>query len=441
MQRDKEIFSIEKINGFKKKLFSWVSRFSPSAFLDTHHDLFPGSLKYSTFECIAATGIIREITPLKDKIDHLALFHDETKDWLFGYLSYELKNELEKLSSKNPDFVNFPELHFFQPEYVFVLNGNELEIHYHAERKNTLEIQNVFKEICRAETESSPAEYSLDIQPRMTKQEYIDAVEKLRKHIKRGDIYEANLCQEFFCENAGIDPKTAFLELQRVSPSPFSCWYTSHNKFLLCSSPERFLAKTGDRIISQPIKGTAPRGKTQQEDEVLSNNLENDPKERSENIMITDLVRNDLSRTAVKGSVKVEELCGIYSFPHVHQMISTISSKFNKSNHWTEVLKTSFPMGSMTGAPKIRAMELIEMYEKSKRGLYSGSVGYVSPSGDFDFNVVIRSILYNNDTGYLSFQAGGAITWASVPGKEYDECMLKARGMLKVLNPSLLNLY
>ncbi len=439
MQREKEIFSTEKIPGLKDRLFLWISRFSPSAFLDSHPELFAGSLTYSAFGCLAAAGKIREITPSSGKIEQLASFHDETKDWLFGYLTYDLKNELENLKSENPDSLGFPELHFFQPEQVFILNEHNLEIHYHPERSSKEKILKLFDEICQTELPVELPGYSLNIRSVMQRQDYLESVENLRKHIKRGDIYEANLCQEFCCEKSVIEPAAAYLKLQQVSPAPFSCWYSNQNRFLLCSSPERFLKKMGNKIISQPIKGTSPRGGTRAEDAEIRKILENDPKERSENIMITDLVRNDLSRTAMKGSVIVEELCGIYTFPHVHQMISTISSEFKPSYHWTEILKTCFPMGSMTGAPKIRAMELIEKYEKSKRGLYSGSVGYVTPEGDFDFNVVIRSILYNMDTGYLSFHVGGAITWASVALKEYQECLLKARGMLKVLNPSILD--
>jgi len=438
MQREKEIFSIEKVPGLKDRLFLWISRFSPSVFLDSHPELFAVPHAYSTFGCLAAAGKIRDITPSSGKMKQLATFHDKTKDWLFGYLTYDLKNELENLKSENPDSLGFPDLHFFQPEYVFILNEPNLEIHYHPERSSKEKILKLFEDICQTEPPVELPEYSLNIRPVMQRQDYLKSVENLRKHIKRGDIYEVNLCQEFCCEESVIEPAAAYLKLQQVSPAPFSCWYRNQNRFLLCSSPERFLKKLGNKIISQPINGTSPRGGTRAKDAEIRKILENDPKERSENIMITDLVRNDLSRTAMKGSVIVEELCGIYTFPHVHQMISTISSEFNPTYHWTDILKTCFPMGSMTGAPKIRAMELIEKYEKSKRGLYSGSVGYVTPEGDFDFNVVIRSILYNMDTGYLSFHVGGAITWASVALKEYEECLLKASGMLKVLNPSIL---
>ena len=242
-----------------------------------------------------------------------------------------------------------------------------------------------------------------------------------------------NFCHEFYAENAIVDPFEVYLKLNRVSPMPFSCFYRNKDKYLMCASPERFLKKEGSKIISQPIKGTIKRGVTPKEDEALKNQLLNDPKERSENVMIVDLVRNDLSRTAKKGSVKVDELFGIYSFPQVQQMISTVSAEVKEEHHFVDVIKYAFPMGSMTGAPKIKAMELIEKYETTKRGLYSGTAGYITPAGDFDFNVVIRSILYNASEKYLSFTVGNAITHNSISESEYEECLLKAKAMFEVL--------
>jgi para-aminobenzoate synthetase component 1 len=200
------------------------------------------------------------------------------------------------------------------------------------------------------------------------------------------------------------------------------------------ASPERFLKKTGTFIIGQPMKGTNRRDKDMEIDRMLRRQLMEDPKERAENIMIVDLMRNDLSKTALKGTVKVVELCGVYPFTHWHQMISTVSSRVPDLCNPLDILLSAFPMGSMTGAPKVRALQLIEEYEMTKRGLFSGALGYFSPEGDFDFSVVIRSILYNSLNKYLSFQTGGAITALSVPGKEYQECLLKARGIMSVLH-------
>ena len=207
----------------------------------------------------------------------------------------------------------------------------------------------------------------------------------------------------------------------------------SNQNYLLCSSPERFLQKINDQIISQPIKGTRKRGKTAEEDNALIDQLRQSEKDKSENIMITDLVRNDLSKTARKASVKVEELCEIYSFDRVHQMISTISSKLDDKFNFVDVLKTTFPMGSMTGAPKLKSMELIEKYEVTKRSLFSGAFGYITPNADFDFNVVIRSILYNKVNESISVMVGGAITINSDAEDEYEESLVKGKAMIDVL--------
>jgi para-aminobenzoate synthetase component 1 len=238
---------------------------------------------------------------------------------------------------------------------------------------------------------------------------------------------------EFFGA-AAIDPLQTYLALNERSAMPFSVFQRVYNQYLLCASPERFLKKTGLQLISQPIKGTARRGASPAEDAEIIKRLKNDEKEIAENMMIVDLVRNDLARSAVTGSVQVEEMFGVYTFPRLHQMISTISAVLRPGVSFTDAIKYAFPMGSMTGAPKIKAMELIDNYEDIRRGLYSGAVGYISPGGDFDFNVIIRSILYNETQRYVSFQVGSAITYDAVGEYEYDECLLKAKAMLEVLS-------
>jgi para-aminobenzoate synthetase component 1 len=253
------------------------------------------------------------------------------------------------------------------------------------------------------------------------------------EYIQQGDIYEANFCMEFFAENAQINPIDTYQKLATISQTPFAAFFKNNEHFLLSASPERYLRKEGTQVISQPIKGTAKRFEDPIQDEKSKLDLASDAKERSENIMIVDLVRNDLSQTANKGSVKVEELCAIYSFKQVHQMISTISSEVSNTISPIDILQTTFPMGSMTGAPKLSAMKIIEELEATKRGLYSGAIGYFSPVGDFDFNVVIRSILYNKNNNYLSFSVGSALTSLAIPEKEYEECLLKAKAMLHVL--------
>jgi para-aminobenzoate synthetase component I len=252
-------------------------------------------------------------------------------------------------------------------------------------------------------------------------------------HINRGDIYEANFCMEFFAEKAFINPVEVFKKLDTISDAPFAAFFKNNQHYLLSASPERYLRKEGTKIISQPIKGTSKRFDDEKLDLQSKINLQNDPKERSENIMIVDLVRNDLSHSASKGSVQVEEFCEVYTFKQVHQMISTVVCEVDFSTSLVEIIKSTFPMGSMTGAPKISAMQIIEDLEETKRGLYSGTVGYFTPNNDFDFNVVIRSILYNSQNNYVSFSVGSAITALSEPEKEYEECLLKAKAMFNVL--------
>jgi para-aminobenzoate synthetase component 1 len=370
-------------------------------------------------------------TDYYNAFEDLKQYQQNTKDWLFGYLSYDLKNDIENLQSNNFDGLNFPDLFFFQPKKVFILKGNELEIQYLMLCDD--ELEDDFNEIVKSQKSKLGGQETIIIQQRISKDLYIQKVNKMLEHIHIGDMYEANFCMEFYAENAVINPLEKFQKLNGISQAPFSVFFKNYKHYLLSASPERYLKKEGDKIISQPIKGTSKRFIDLAEDEKSKNILATDAKERAENIMITDLVRNDLSHTAQKGSVEVEELCGIYSFLQVHQMISTVTSKLDPKFSAVDVLKTTFPMGSMTGAPKISVMEIVENLEETKRGLYSGAVGYFTPEGDFDFNVVIRSILYNQENKYVSFSVGSAITSQSVPEKEYEECLLKAKAMHEVL--------
>ncbi|WDF60869.1 anthranilate synthase component I family protein [Flavobacterium sp. KACC 22758] len=417
---------------FKQQLLSWSQQFREVVFLEGNG--YPE--QYSSFDCILAVDAFTSIkTDFHNAFEDLKQYQQTTKDWLFGYLSYDLKNDIEDLRSNNFDGLEFPDLFFFQPKKVFLLKGNELEIQYLLFCDD--EFEDDFNEIVESQSRSfgTKAESSapLKIEQRISKDLYVEKVNQMLHHIHIGDMYEANFCMEFYAENAVIDPQEKFRKLNEISQAPFSVFFKNHKHFLLSASPERYLKKVGETIISQPIKGTSKRAADPVEDEESKATLASDEKERAENIMITDLVRNDLSHTAQKGSVEVKELCGIYSFLQVHQMISTVVSKLDKQYSAVDVLKSTFPMGSMTGAPKISVMKIIENVEETKRGLYSGAVGYFTPESDFDFNVVIRSILYNQEKQYVSFSVGSAITSKSVPEKEYEECLLKARAMHEVL--------
>ena len=394
--------------------------------------------KYSSFDCILAVDAFTSIkTDYHNAFEDLKQYQQATKDWLFGYLSYDLKNEVEDLHSNNFDGLDFPDLFFFQPKKIFLLKGNQLEIQYlnMCDDEVEADFEEIRLQIADFRFQISKIRISeAEIKQRISKEKYLEKVSKILEHIYRGDIYEANFCMEFFVENATINPLEKFLKLNEISKSPLAVYFKNHKQFLLSASPERYLKKEGELLISQPIKGTTKRFQDPIEDEKSKNQLASDPKERAENIMVSDLVRNDLSKTAQKGSVKVEELCGIYSFEQVHQMISTITSKIDSQYAVIDVIKTTFPMGSMTGTPKVSVLKIIEELEETKRGLYSGAVGYFTPNGDFDFNVVIRSILYNQEQKYVSFSVGSAITSQSVPEKEYEECLLKAKAMREVLS-------
>ena len=413
---------------FKQQLLTWSQQFREVVFLDSNSH----TQQYSNFDCVLAVDAFTSLkTDFQNAFDDLKQYQQTTKDWLFGYLTYDLKNDVEELKSANFDGLNFPDLFFFQPKKIFLLKGNQLEIRYLLLCDD--EVEEDFREIVESQKSKVESAVALNIEQRISKDSYIEKVNKMLEHIHVGDMYEANFCMEFYAEKAIINPLEKFLKLNEISKAPFSVFFKNHKQYLLSASPERYLKKEGETIISQPIKGTTKRSSDLIEDEKSKQFLESDSKERAENIMITDLVRNDLSHTAQKGSVEVAELCKIYSFLQVHQMISTITSKLDSQYAPVDVLKTTFPMGSMTGAPKISVMKIIENLEETKRGLYSGAVGYFTPEGDFDFNVVIRSILYNQENQYVSFSVGSAITAQSDPEKEYEECLLKARAMHEVL--------
>jgi len=389
---------------------------------------------YSNFDWIIAAGIDSEFSYSENTFESLKKLHDDQQSWLFGLLSYDLKNEIENLSSGNFDGIQSPTSHFYSPQNLVISKDSQVAVLKEKEGLNARDFFSAAIADDSATDKINSNSQGILLRQRISKSEYTKTVEEIKQHIQRGDIYEMNYCIEFFAENAVIDPYRMYSQLNALSPSPFSCFYRNRDTFLTCASPERFMAKRGSKIISQPIKGTIRRGKTSEEDEQLKSVLRNDPKEQSENVMIVDLVRNDLSRSAKKGSVVVEELFGIHTFRQLHQMISTVVSEMKEDLHFTDVIRHAFPMGSMTGAPKIRAMQLIEKYEQTKRGMYSGSIGYCTPEGDFDFNVIIRSILYNHANRYLSFMVGSAITVHSDAEKEYEECLLKAKAMLEILN-------
>lgn len=427
MRREKTIILLS-VEEFKAQILSWSQQFEEVVWLDSNKCLHSNS-SYDTILAVNAfTGIQ---TDTLNGFNKLKEYQETTKDWVFGYLSYDLKNDIESLSSQNFDGLNFPDLYFFQPQKLFLFKDNNLTVKYlncvSDEIESDLEDISSFSEIPQYNISNN-----IKIESRLSKATYIEKVKSMLSHIQRGDIYEANFCQEFYA-TAQLNPLQTYFSLNSITKTPFASFVKNKNHFLLSSSPERYIKNEASFITSQPIKGTTRRSKNSNEDEKLKYALENDQKERSENIMIVDLVRNDLSKIAKKGTVKVTNLCEIHSFKQVHHMISTIVAEALPTVSPVDVIAATFPMGSMTGAPKISAMKIIEALEETKRGVYSGAVGYFSPDGDFDFNVVIRSILYNAANSYISFSVGSAITSKSIPEKEYEECLVKAKAMRSVL--------
>ena len=426
MMRKKASFRIGNASLCKQQMLSWANRFSICCFMDSHHYRD----QYSQFDCLVAAGAEDICLPKKNKLLELKTFTQTHTDWLFGQVGYDLKNETEELSSSHDDKLQFPDLFFFRPQFVLYLKGNVLTIESLHEAP-----ADIYREITGNTLQSIPfSDNNIRIQSRIDKQQYVAIINKLKEHILRGDCYEINFCQEFFAEETIINPIILYQQLSIMSPSPFAVYYKLYDKYALCASPERYMQKENTRLISQPIKGTTKRDL---DNEILDNDLKqklkNSSKDRIENVMITDLVRNDMSKICRQGTIEVTELFGVYSYPQVHQMITTVQGEVDKQTNIADALKATFPMGSMTGAPKRKVMELTEQYENSKRGLYSGSIGYITPDNNWDFNVIIRSILYNESSQYLSFQTGGAITFGSDAEEEYNECLLKAEAMQKAL--------
>ena len=384
---------------------------------------------YSSYETIVAVGATKILSSEKDSFKKLRKFHSEYKDWMFGFLSYELKNEIDNLDSDNISNINIPNLFFYIPETVLLFSKDIITVHSSLSELEVKEMLNRIEGLELGDNLGAPVALSF----RESKDDYLQKISKIKDHIQEGDIYEMNYCQELYNDAANINPQRIFSDLNKKAQAPFSVFFKYQDIYLLCSSPERFLKKINNKIISQPIKGTRRRSQDLEEDIQLIDDLKNSDKERSENIMITDLVRNDLSRTAKKSSVLVEELCKIYTFDQVHQMISTVSSELDTKYDFIDLLESAFPMGSMTGAPKIKSMELIEEYETTKRSLFSSSFGYITPESDFDFNVVIRSIVYDKMQQFISVMIGSAITINSDPLEEYEECMIKAKAMINAL--------
>ena len=431
MKKNKQVFLIDNPNVFKVQILHWINQFEVCTFLDNHAYESP----YAALDCIAAanpSSCIALDSVHANDVDKFIQTHNG--EWIFAHFNYEY-HRITKPNAK-PNLTGFPLAYLYTPAVVIELSGNNVTIQSEYEKPQLIfdQIQlldSSFNDTSSAQLKNNT---SVTITPRISKSAYLENVDKILALIRRGDFYEINYCQAFEVENIHAGPLNLYIALTDLSPTPFACFYKNDHDYLLCASPERFLQKKGNQLISQPIKGTIKRVlENDADDQLQLETLQNSSKDKSENVMVVDLVRNDLSRICEQGSVAVSELFGIYSFPQVHQMISTITGKVNDKVSFSEILEATFPMGSMTGAPKKSVMETIDTLEPTRRGLYAGTVGYFNPAGDFDFNVVIRSIFYNSNKRQASYQVGGGITIYSDPEKEYAECLLKATAIKKVL--------
>lgn len=386
-----------------------------------------------TYDWLCAGDALAVFKPENDSLNKLRASRIAHPGWWFGRLNYDLKNELERLSSENEDRFTWSNTKFFEAGFVATSKSGIIELHLHRDSKFDLEsIEEAMESSAEWQRDSNP----VHLISRLDRDVYIDSATSLLKHIQRGDIYEINYCQEFFSEDVDIAPIEVYNQLQKVAKPPMSALWHAENEWVLSMSPERYLKKVGSRLISQPIKGTARRSKDSVEDAAIAKALFHDEKERAENVMIVDLVRNDLSRVAKRESVEVTELFGIHSFRTVHQMISTVEGELRDDLDVWDAIRATFPMGSMTGAPKVRAMQLSESHESHKRGIYSGAIGYISPKNDFDFNVVIRSVVYDSTSKYLSVSVGSALTSKARAEAEWEECLLKLQAIKDVLSQS-----
>ncbi len=417
---------------FKNKVLSYFSKLSPvHCFLDSNQDHYADGQRYSWIAASLPVNVFKI-----DRCGGDEHIHFQLKEflrpgaWYFGVLGYDLKNNLEALSSGNTDLINTPDVVFFEAGEIITLQDKIITIYSVGD---PLEIWN---NINAAEVIISEPNIDLKVipEPQIPKEIYDSQISKIKQHILDGDIYELNFCQAFSADYRLIDTISLYKKMCAKTIAPFAAYFQYNEFLVMSSSPERFLQKVNSRLISQPIKGTISKSPDLLQDLIQKKELKESEKNRAENVMIVDLVRNDLSRSCKPGTVKVDELFGIYTFETVHHMISTVSGELKDEIHWVDALLHCFPMGSMTGAPKVKSMQLIEELESFRRSWFSGAIGYVTPEGNFDFSVIIRSLIFNEKTKKLMLAVGGAIVYDSVAEQEYEESLLKAKSLFELLN-------
>lgn len=429
--RVKHEINVTDIHSIKEQLLQWADSFEQVVWLDSN--AYPNNdNKYEAVLAVDADRIFQ--TDSKEGLNELKEYRKSNKDWLFGYLSFDAGRTINSTKENNraSDSLQFSKLSFFHPKKVFLLKEGSVEIHYSSDIEN--EIETDWKVIRELAVEEIPLVFpDLKINARLSKQEYFDKFQKIQAYIEQGEISEINFCQEFYASATLENPLAVYQHLNEISKPPFAAYLRMNDKYVLCASPERYLSNTNGKLKTQPIKGTAKRKENIEEDELARKALEEDRKEILENTITTEMIVEELQAIAKKGSVQITELCKTYTFKQVHQLISTIVCDLKPELHPVDAISGTYPMGSMTGIPKENSLAIIEELENFNRSLYSGSIGYFTPKDDFDFNVVIRSILYNAKNKYVSFSAGGAITALANPESEYKECLVKVKAMEEVL--------
>lgn len=331
---------------------------------------------------------------------------------IFGFIGYDLAVQAGARDPENRSYYHVPDLFFMEPAYLFRIDKNSVEQLMGGDIKPVKSYK--------------PAGFSLqDVSPMLSKDDYTRTVRHIKHLIAEGDFYELNFSYPISGSFEGR-PYELYRSMREISPVPFASYVEieGDNLSVCCSSPERFLRKKNKKIISEPIKGTSARGASAEEDSRFRDELKSE-KNEAENLMIVDLVRHDLSAVCEPGSIEVSKLFEIQTFGTVHQLISRVEGTITAGADPVDVIRACFPMGSMTGAPKIRVMQRTEQLENYRRGIYSGTIGYITPDGDFDFNVVIRSAIISGNK--LVYPVGGAITGDSDPDEEWDETVMKSK--------------
>lgn len=428
----KTTITLTNVQEFKQKVLRWSSQFKHVILFDSNHYSLD---QYSKIEWTLAVDAMDFVQPTSNYFSVLEEFQQQHQnEFICGFWRYDVLDAVLQQEVETIDGLGFPALFYFQPRYIFELKGDALTLN-----RNYPETFEIIERIQSVAIEFETEKDEIVFKERTSKHDYIQQVNQIKQHIEAGDFYELNYCTEVVAEQSTISPIAVFEQLNVNAEAPFSCFVKFNDSYLLCASPERFLCKRGHKMISQPIKGTIRRGRNVEEDENLKRELLHSEKERAENVMIVDLVRNDLTLYAETGSICVDELFGVYTFKTVHQMISTISASLSHDTDIVKAIQNAFPMGSMTGAPKLEVRKYIAHNERFNRGLFSGIVGYFDADGDFDSNVVIRSVLYDLAKQKIVIRTGGAITYDSVPEQEYDEIILKRAALLRSLNGKVLH--